>query len=172
MKLLVNTLSVSCVELPFIVQWPHHISSVNIIKLTKMDEHLWSHCYFIVPRSGTLWEGKNYRCRKIQIFTSQFADFAKYRFSFPFANCSKPFFLIQCLSQFLDVHKSFAFFSSSVNKNGLFLNYSKEWVLCIRNRFHAKQHCVVLKFINLIYSIYHGLSIVFFSQNWFVSYSW
>lgn len=101
MKLLVNTLSVSCVELPFIVQWPHHISSVNIIKLTKMDEHLWSHCYFIVLRSGTLWEGKNYRCRKIQIFTSQFADFAKYRFSFPFANCSKPFFLIQCLSQFL-----------------------------------------------------------------------
>lgn len=125
MKLLVNTLSVSCVELPFIVQWPHHISSVNIIKLTKMDEHLWSHCYFIVLRSGTLWEGKNYRGRKIQIFTSQFADFAKYRFSFPFANCSKPFFLIQCLSQFLKLivrpplnYSFFFFFKGLVSGNG------------------------------------------------------
>lgn len=179
-----------------------------------MDEYLWSHCYFIVLRSGTLWGGKNYRCRKIQIFTSQFADFAKYRFSFPFANCSKPFFLIPCLSQFLklivrlplnysffyvfkglvsgngnlfqhfspltmldSLSKSvdvqvFCVFSSSVNQNGLFLNYWKKWVLCIRNRFHAKQHCVVLKIINLIYSIYNGLSFVFFSQNWFVSYIW
>ena len=151
--------------------------------------------------------GKNYRCRKKQIFTSQFTDFAKYRFSFSFANCSKPFFLIQCLSQFLKLvvrlplnysfffflkasslemetffstfprlrcqtvyrslwmSKSFVFFSSSVNQNGLFLNYWKKRVLCIRNRIHAKQHCVVLKIINLIYSIYNGLSFVFFSQN-------
>ena len=163
---------------------------------------------FYCSQVRPFWEGKNYRCRKMQIFTSQFADFAKYRyrFSFPFANCSKPFLLIQCLSQFLKLivrpplnysffffkasslemetffstfprlgcqtvyrslwmSKSFVFFSSSVNQNGLFLNYWKKWVLCIRNRFHAKQLCVVLKIINLIYSIYNGLSIVFFSQN-------
>lgn len=113
------------------VQWPHHISSVNIIKLTKMDEHLWSHCYFIVLRSGTFWEGKNYRCRKIHTFTSQFADFAKYRFSFPFANCSKPFLLIQCLSQFLKLivrpplNYSF-FFKGFVFGNGnLFQHFSQ-----------------------------------------------
>ena len=76
-----------------------------------------------------------------------------------------PLRMLDNLSKSVDVHKSFAFFSSRVNQNGLFLNYSKKWVLCIRNRFHAKQHCVVLKIINLKYSIYNGLSIVFFSQN-------
>lgn len=101
MKLLANTLSVSCVELPFIVQWPHHIRSVNIIKLTKMDEHLWSHCYFIVLRSGTLWEGKKLQMSQNTDFHFAICRFRKYGFSFPFANCSKPFFLIQCLSQFL-----------------------------------------------------------------------
>lgn len=100
MKLLVNTLSVSYVELPFIVQWPHHISSVNIIKLAKMDEHLWSYCYFIVLRSGTLWEGKKLQMSQNTDFHFAISRFRKYRFSFPFANCSKPFFLIQCLSQF------------------------------------------------------------------------
>ena len=72
--------------------------------------------------------GKNYRCRKIQIFTSQFADFAKYTFSFPFANCSKPFFLIQCLSQFLKLivrpplNHSF-FFKGLVSGNGNLFEY-------------------------------------------------
>lgn len=101
MKLLVNTLSVSCIELPFIVQWPHHISSVNIIKLTKMDEHLWSHCYFIVLRSGHCERGKitdvakcRFSLRNLQI--SQNTDF-----HFLSQIAVSLFFLIQCLSQFL-----------------------------------------------------------------------
>ena len=148
--------------------------------------------------------GKNYRCRKIQIFTSQFQDFANTDFHFlsqiavslhlntvfvpiPQVNrATSPQLLVffkasslemetffstfprlgcQTVYRSLWISKSFVFFSSSVNQNGLFLNYSKKWVLCIRNRFHAKQHCVVLKIINLKYSIYNGLSIVFFSQN-------
>ena len=125
MKLLVNTLSVSCVKLPFIVQWPHHISSVNIIKLTKMDEHLWSHCYFIVLRSGTSWQRKKLQMSQNTDFHFAICRFRKYRFSFPFANCSKPFFLIQCLSQFLKLivrpplnYSFFFFFKGLVSGNG------------------------------------------------------
>ena len=62
--------------------------------------------------------------------------------------------MLDSLSKSVDIQVFCVFFSSSVNQNGLFLNYWKKWVLCIRNRFHAKQHCV-----NLIYSIYNGLSI-------------
>ena len=98
---LVNTQSVSCVELPYLSMTTSHKHSkhnqaqkrcMNIFGLMVILLFLGqAHCE----------REKNYRCRKIQIFTSQFADFAKYTFSFPFANCSKPFFFIQCLSQFL-----------------------------------------------------------------------
>ena len=66
-----------------------------------MDEHLWSHCYFIVLRSGTSWQRKKLQMSQNTDFHFAICRFRKYRFSFPFANCSKPFFLIQCLSQFL-----------------------------------------------------------------------
>ena len=134
MKLLVNTLSVSCVELPFIVQWPHHISSVNIIKLTKMDEHtcIWSHCYFIVLRSGTSWERKKLQMSQNTDFHFAICRFRKYRFSFPFANCSKPFFLIQCLSQFLKLivrppfnYSCFFFKASSLEMETFFSTFPR-----------------------------------------------
>ena len=59
-------------------------------------------------------------------------DVAKYRFSFPFANCSKPFFLIRCLSQFLKLivrlplnYSFFYVFKGLVSGNGnLFQHFS------------------------------------------------
>ena len=101
--------------------------------------------------------GKNYRRRKIQIFTSQFQDFANTDFHFlsqiavfvpiPQVNrATSPQLLVffkasslemetffstfpclgcQTVYRSLWISKSFVFFSSSVNQNGLFLNYWK-----------------------------------------------